>query len=415
MLNKSLKPTHFAWVIFITQAAYSDISLLNLKDAYQSALKHNELIILSHLESEEGRSRLDQITSDLFPKIALSGTYLRQDSPDSTIDSDLTSSKITLSQPVFRGFAEYAALRSAKAVLLSRLAKESHAKITLYDQVAQAFFQVLADEQDIKNINDALDLSRKRGQEIQIRVRSGRSRQSELVSNDSQIALLEAQLVSAQGKAYLSKGALGLITGLTTPFKLETHFQIFSLAPLEEYQNTLNQRGDIKALKYDVESAEEAVTVARGNHFPQLDLTGNLYLKRNGILANSRWDLGLTATFSLYSGGGIEAETRTRFIQVEKAQTLLSKLTRELNSELLSTYQTVVTNLEAVKALTRATDLAKKNFEALSKEFRFSQVTNLEVIAAQSQFYEAQRALDRMHFQTHSNYQTLNTTVERIE
>ncbi len=392
--------------------------LITLDEAYQQALGNNEAISIARLQSEEARDRVDQARAGVLPKVSLLASYLRQDVPDGAASSSLTAdqsaARFNLVQPLFRGFAEYAALRAVQASAMAKEALERQVRVDLFSLVADAFFQVLAMEKDRHNVQAAFELARKRNLEIASRVRSGRARQAESVAGESVAATLEAQQVSADAQVVKARRLMSHVSGVEVTSQLDSTLKGVTLEPLEQLRGALLKRSDVEALAQELRATEEGVGIARGAHFPSLDLGANYYLKRNGALEDSRWDASVTATFALFSGGGIEASVREAARRSQRSQITFAKLLRELNRDLDTLHGVLSSGLIEVMALSRALDLAKKNYESLSREYRFSQVSNLEVIAASSQLNETQRSLDKLKFLNQGRYYQILAIVGRV-
>ena len=76
-------------------------------------------------------------------------------------------------------------------------------------------------------------------------------------------------------------------------------------------------------------------------------------------------------------------------------------------------YATMIGDKEQLDALKVATDLAKRNYEAETHDYRLGLVTNLDVLTALTSFQEDQRALDRQRYTLLMDYEKLEASVAR--
>src|SRR5690606_4181152 len=79
---------------------------------------------------------------------------------------------------------------------------------------------------------------------------------------------------------------------------------------LSEYIMKVQNRPDIQASRQDTKLAERQVSIAKGGHYPSVDLVGNYYLSRTGVLDSADWDVGVAVVIPLYEGGSVNSAVR---------------------------------------------------------------------------------------------------------
>jgi len=305
-------------------------------------------------------------------------------------------------------------MRQTQALVDAQSAAYQQARVQLYRDVAQNFFDVLALEQDLVNLEQQIGHNRAREKELQDRVRIGRSRIGETLTVQSTISTLQAQVEQLRAQLSTAREVLAFLSGLPADTVLrDTEVLPDTPEGLDVYLTRLPLRPDVKVARQRLQAAQENVSVAKGEHWPSLDLSANRYLERAGNLENVEWDVTLALTVPLYSGGITASRVREAGSLQSQAELELSRANRLADQELRSLHQTVVLDRNQLQSLEKATEAAKKNYEAQQRDYRLGLVTNLDVLQALNSYQENQRALDRARFAAKLNYLRLEAAAAR--
>jgi outer membrane protein len=314
-------------------------------------------------------------------------------------------SRLTATQPLFRGFREFASLRQTQALVDAQSEDYRQARTQLFKDVAQNFYDVLSLEQDLRNLDEQIRYNLQREKELADRMRIGRSRPGEVLTVQSTVSTLRAQVEQLQATLSAAREAFAFLSGLpaATPLR-DTETMPANPGALEEYLARLPRRPDVKAAQQRVTAARENIDVVRGEHLPSLDLNANRYLERTGALENVEWDVQLALTIPLYAGGGVQSRVREALSQSAQAELGASQARRQAEQEIRSLHQSVVLDRTQLEALEKATDAARMNHEAQLRDYRLGLVTNLDVLQAQTVYQENLRALDRARYGARLNW-----------
>lgn len=391
--------------------------VLTIDSYFDAALQRSEVVATQTELIHQAEERYRQAGAALYPTLNGVASYTRQDSGarDPTANpTRQTLSRFTATQPLFRGFREFAAVRQNQALLGAQGDDYRHARAQLFKDVAQNFYDVLALEQDLTNLGEQIDQYQLREKELQDRVRIGRSRPGEVLTVQSAISTLRAQVEGRKAELSAAREAFAFLSGLPAATALrDTEVLPADLGTLDEYLARLALRPDVKAAQQRQAAAQENVTVARGAHLPSLDLNANRYLERSGSLENVDWDVQLALTIPLYAGGGVQSRVREALSQSTQAELGVSQVRRQAEQEIRSVYQSMVLDRSQLDALEKATDTAQKNYETQRHDYRLGLVTNLDVLQAQTAFQENQRALDRARYNAKLNWLRLQAAAVR--
>jgi outer membrane protein len=384
---------------------------LTLDDYYAAALKRSESIATQTELIRQAEERLQQAEAARLPTVSGVGTYTRQEEPPpgtaitSTTASRQTVTRITASQPLFRGMREFAAVRQTTALRDAQGEEYRQARLLLFRDVVQNFYNVLSIEQDLRNIREEINHHLGREKDIQARVKIGRARVSELLNVQASVSTLRAQIEQLQGQLRTAREVFAFLSGRDADTVLRDSTEVpAATEALESYLAGIDARPDVKAARQRLTAAKENVDVARGAHRPSLDLNGNYYFERPENLKDITWDVQLALTVPLYAGGSLQSRVREAASQRTQAELALEQARRQAEQEIRSLFQTVNYNRTQVEALAQATEAARLSYEAQSREYRLGLVTNLDVLTALTAYQQNQRTLDRARYNVKADY-----------
>ena len=401
---------------------FSHAQEIDLQKAYQAALSNTEALPIQEAKVTQVEEQVSQALSGVFPRISIVGSYTRIEDPGlkGSIVADLNqhSAKVTATQPLFHGLKEFDALRISQNTLKSQKAQTDKVRGSLYYQVAQRFFSILSAEQDVRNLKEVLKFSQQRTKELESWVKSGRSRNTDLLSARSQEAILSAQLDAALNFLDQTRDNFYSLT------KLDKNSQLKDLSagdlslkvkPLEEYLSLLEKRPDIRSLVSQVQAARYNKSYNRALYYPSLDLVGNYYLDRSGTnLKDSKWDAGLNLSIPIFEGGLSSAQVGEAAAKLHEQELLLAQARRSAEVEIRVAYTELQKSLNQVRLLKEAVETATAAYQGLNKDYRHGLATNIDVLTAMTKQLDAKRSYDTNRYALEVAKASLDNSVGEI-
>ncbi len=399
---------------------------LTLDECFQMALTQSESLAMIREQVLQFEARARQARSAILPDVNFLYTHFFQDSSASDssgggVGGTLTrnerpEAKITGRQPLFGGFREFSAWYGFKSLQRREELELLNAKKALYREVALAFYSVVQLETDLANNQTILTLTTDRVKELESRSRLGKSRPSEVLSVQSQVATLTAQDEKIKGDLWVARDLLSFLTGKNlqeTPLS-DTLPPV--AAPADEasvlaFAGSVTEMAIIKAT---MDSDKYQVRYARGRFLPSVDISGNYYLKRVGFQENIKWDALLTVDMPIFQGGENLALLRQAQSQARWTEWSYRRLKREVESQIRRNFYTLKSSIAQVKALENAYAKSKESYESQVKEYRYGLVNNLEVIQALNTMQVSKRDLDRTDILNRLNYIQLQISTEQL-
>ena len=225
--------------------------------------------------------------SGALPHLAANASHFRQQdgatgSGSSAPLSRRSETRLTLDQPLFQGFRDVYATRSAGLLAESARLDQEDILRALRLAVCDAYAGVLAAEASIAAVDTSLARARDRVAELRARLEVGLVRRADVLSAEAQEARQEAQRVETAGERASARAYLAFFIGREIP----AAEALVALPPLPEpppgedaaglVPRAQAHRMDLAALDRKAQAAEEAVGAEKARRWPSVGFNGNL-------------------------------------------------------------------------------------------------------------------------------------------
>lgn len=391
---------------------------LTLKESYEKALARSETVAIQEETIRIAEAHYLQALGTVLPHVNVIGTEIIQDTGGGigggagggSVDTTLTRRSrpevaVQLVQPLFQGFREFRALKAASAEKRQNKLLTERARQTLFSDVAQAYYTVLEVEQQRDIQNSLRGTLSKRTGELQERIRLGKSRGSELLTTEAEIANVEADLEQTKGLIATSRDYLAFLIGEPVTQKLVDEFKTpAKLPPVTAYIDTLTSRPDIGASQQSVRIAQGRLDYQKGGRYPTLDFVGNYYPYRVGFLKDIDWDLTFTMNIPVFQGGATRGLIREAAAQLDQAKLSDSLTARQAEMDVRRAYDNLKYSRSQEAALRRAESKSGQSFQAQQDEYRLGLVNNLDVLVSLRSWQQQRLETNLAYFTTKLNY-----------
>lgn len=399
----SLDPMNLK-LIFLTVIPLS-ASAATLSDSFRAAMSRTETIQQGEQKVVQADENVNQVVATVLPTIAFNASHTIQPLPNDPIAQQFsprhqTTASVGFTQPIFRGFREFAGLDGAKHLRSAEQASQEKRVADLYQSVASTYLTVLSLEQDLQTLREQSDLYGSRINELGARVRRGESNETDVVTAQASESSLQAEIRLVQSQILTARENLRFLTGLPTTEKLVDPNLLAGnrLEPLDAYLKRIDERPDVKAARESFEASQNNVSIARSNHFPSLDAFGNYYFVRPGFLSDLKWDVGVRLTVPLFEGGGTQAKFRAAVSQRTEWELAWQRARRAAEEEIRSLHGGLLARLDHIKSLERSVALTEKNSNLLQRDYRRGLARNIDVQEALTALRTTRRSYDQSRF-----------------
>jgi len=370
---------------------------VTLQQCLELARKKSEGLMIQNEHLAQAQQRVKEYLGNILPSVGFNYVKTYRDTTGGLYPGNLNDSKFTVAQPLFYGLRDFEAYKQSKnQVQMESFVYESVER-NLKSQVTAAFYSLVLVNADIVNIKNNEKLLSDRITELTERVRLGKSRDSEILMVQSQIAGLVAEEESDNGLRANAVENLAFLTVLQ-PSDIEVKDDtpaVSSIEPLEVFLNSGKNRSDVRAAVNDLASQKYNLNIAKGARLPTLDLNAAWYTQRDSSFPGSDWEAFITLNFPLFQGGSLQAKVAEEASRLKEYEDRLSLVTRETDSEIRKVYQQAVSSVKQAVAYQDAYDKAVKNYEMQVHDYRYGLVNNLDVLQSMSSMLDTKRSLDR--------------------
>ncbi len=393
-------------------SSIENASALGLMEAYEAALANDSIYRSALHENEAGQQYKIIGRSNLLPNISASYVYNRIDSDITILGSGLSreltrnynsdTGVIQLRQPLINmeGWARY-----RQGNLQTDL---SDKQLTVRKQeLIQRFFGLYANAnyaEDVLALSLAQRDAFKNQQEAnKLMAVRGEGTKTALIESQAKLSLSEAQVIEAQEGVTDGHNALAAMLGkeVTTLDALSDNFNVQPLeqSDYETWKNiALENNPEIAVERENVELAYQEIRRNRAGHAPRLDAIASISNSKSESASTFNQEIdnksiGLQLNIPIYSGGSVTALTTQAEANYKKAQDDLETKTNEVLLDLRKQHSTVLSSALKIDALKQSVSSAELLVIATKKSLIGGVRTNLDVLDARKQLFEAKRDL----------------------
>lgn len=326
--------------------------------------------------------------------------------PDGSYDSDTDGFSLTLQQSIYN-HSYYAQLHQADSIIASATADINAARQALILRVAEAYFNTLGAEDNLKFAQAEKEAIGQQLEQTQKRFEVGLIAITDVKESQAQYDISVAQAISAENLLATSLEALRSIINIMpediAPVTEDLPLNSPEPADIDQWVDTaINNNLALKSAQYNFEAAQKQVSIDRSGHYPSLDLSAQYSDTSTESDTSSRdtedTSLTLQLNIPIYSGGFTSAKTRQSIALKEQARTLRDKARRTAVQLSRDSYLGVTTSIAEVRAFKQALISTQTAYEATQAGFEVGTRTAVEVLAALREQYRAERDYARARY-----------------
>lgn len=376
---------------------------VSLESAYQSALKVDDY--KNQIQSIKGQSeaKYDQAKALLYPNISAEGTYsdTRFKARGASEETEIVRKTvgIGLRQPLFQG-GLFSGIQREKASLEVADLTVQKTNLDLYLSVSQSYNRIILLESTLEVLKEIESASNKRVEELRRRVKIGRSKQVDLLTNELQNQSIKIEIGNVEIALKTEREVFGRLTGFSTDVKLQEVPVTQTIKPLDYYLAKVDLTPDVEIQRKTVYIADKNKSIANSQHLPNLYLDldaryGELRLNEDG----REYVAQLTLEIPLFEGGRVMAAASEANWKKVQEHAKLVGLKKDTEVQIRSQHNALVQNLELFKVREKSLETARKNYQLYNKELSLGLVSNLELLNSLSDYLEAKKNREDSFFQ----------------
>lgn len=394
---------------------------LTPEDAVATALENNFDIKIAKNNLEIDEINVNPGNAGMLPSLTgefnLNNSILnsKQERTDGTIEelngarNNALNYGVNLNWTVFDGFSMFARYDQLKEFQKQGEAELKTSVVTLASQVLATYFDLIQQHQILEAYREAIDLSEFRLTLAETRFEIGKAAKLEVLNAKVDLNTDQTNLLRQLELIENTKTNLNLLMAeeLQTPIAVQGEWDINSTLILEELISMAQQQNPmIQTALINQNIAEQELKRIKGNRYPQIALnTGYNFTHSENSLGFARlndgrgFNYGVSVSLNIFDGFIQKRNESIAKIQIENSKVLIEQQKQNIESQLITNYQTYQTNLELVTLEENNEEIAKENLDITLEKFRIGTITALEVRTAQQNYIDAMTRVSDAKFQ----------------
>jgi outer membrane protein len=410
---------HCAALALLVQGNAATAHGQDLLQIWQMALQSDPVHAANQASRNAGQEVVPQARARLLPYITADALAQADDTRrvrglSGNSGQGRAAWALTLTQPVV-DIAAWGALKRAEYVASAADIAQSQSYQNLILRVAQAYFDVLAAQDTLRALH-----AQKSAVETQLRAAKqgfelGATTITDTYEAQSRLDLLNASELQAQNVLQVSQDQLAKIIN-ERPARL-AELSPGTRLPAPDPQRltdwttqSANANLAVAQAALNAKIVEKQIDIAKSANYPTLQLqaqTGSasdqgLYGPGNGPRSLDS-SVGLRLSIPIFTGGEISSVVREQTSRLQQARYELEAAKRQAVQSTQQYYSGVTSGLAQIQALQAAERSSLASLQANQTGYEVGVRVNIDVLNAQQQLYETQRALSRARYDTLMN------------
>lgn len=388
----------------IVCAAKGRDTFLTLNKAIEMAL-HNNTLIKQAIENQEAAiEEQKSARADFLPKASAGYSYTRlKDSPYSIMegtqidvgDNDQYHWDLTLSQPLFTGFALSTRYKMAKLGVDIKDAEKEQAVLDVVKQVKSAYFNILFTKKFLLVADEAVNQLESHVRDAEKFYEQGMIPYNDLLRSKVALADTLQNRVRAEGSVEMAMSAFNTLLRIDLNRKTDVE-DILDIAPCAYdlsslIKESMENRPELEAIRLAIRSSDQAVTLAQSAYYPEVNLVGSYEQNGHNPPATEN-DYGnthnasvtLQASWTFFEWGKTRAEVnkyrRNKSFLAEKLKGIEDSIKLEVKGAFLD-LKVAKKNIQTAK---KSLVQAEENWRITNLQYQQQMTTSTEVLDART-------------------------------
>ena len=386
----------------------------SLEDFFSAAVDFSPQLRIAEESLNIGRAREQQAKGQLRPQINANAN-LTDNSRNSfsqfgtPISENFDGERFSLSlQQTLFNWQAFAARRRATQIENQLEAEYYYELSRLLTDVAERYLNVLFSQDSLTSVAAEVDAVRNQFNQIQSLFNLQLAQITDLRQAEASLTAVQAEQLRLEAELAIAQERLRAITGIEAG-KLHVLREDEELPEAEnnmqfwiEMAESNNEQ--IRARRFALEAAKEGISEAKGAYMPRINFfatrqDSNVGFDNRFLGDTDNTFIGVDVTIPIYAGGAnrareIEARAQRNIAESELRQTAL-----DANANVRSAYLRVQSSKLLTEAAERLVESTSLSSEAAQQGFELGAVTNVDVLNALRDQFQAERDLQRARYE----------------
>lgn len=290
-------------------------------------------------------------------------------------------------------FVSYPNLQSTEQTIVQQRQLLIDTQATLLLSVAQTYYQVLLSEEQVRVLENSLQLQQARLADANSRFSNHLALALEVSQTQSQVAATESSLTQARSDVRNGRHMLAFLIGaqeIDGPL-IDQIVVPDNLPRVDDFRRyAAEHRNDLLGAEAAVRAAKYAVDAATAQYYPSLTIDVAGFLYRQYYSDASKWDAILIANLPIFSAGIIEADVRNAWSKLRQAALYQAELLRQIDRDVQVAYDDLTTAQQELISLADEVKAASDSLNQSQQLLKNELAIPLDVLTSQNTLLSAQ-------------------------
>jgi outer membrane protein len=306
---------------------------------------------------------------------------------------------LRLTQPIYRGGRTEAQTRQAINLVQSARAQTLAVETTVFQSVAQAFFDTFRDQALVEVNKNNENVLKKQLDATRDRFRVGEVTRTDVAQAESSLAQATANRIASEGQLEVSRAAYTHAVGHPPGRLILTNERPVLPATRDEaLALAASDNPSVISANFAEAAARDNIDVVRGQLLPQISIVGDLNrsFAPSITLHTAREDTASVVaqmTMPLYEGGQIYSQTRQAEQAVGQRRSQVDDARRLAVQNATQAWETLQSARASVASFGAAVKAAQIALEGTQQEALVGSRTVLDVLISEQQLFTTQSQL----------------------
>ena len=386
----------------------------SLEDFFSAAIDFNPSLRIAEEGLNIGRARERQAEGQLRPQLRANAN-ITENARNSfsqfgqPISEEFVGERFSVSfQQVLFNWQAFAARRRATKIENQREAEYYYELSKLLTDVAERYLNVLFAQDSLTSVAAEVDAVSNQLNQIQSQFSLQLAQITDVRQAEASLAAVEAEQLRLQVELAVAQEQLRAITGI----EAGELYILREASALPEAENDMqfwidlaaSNNQQIRARRYALEAAEESISETRGAYMPQVNFfatrqESNVGFDNRFLGDTDNTFIGVDVTIPIYAGGANRARESEARAQRNIAENELRQTELDAEASVRSAYLQVQSSKLLTEAAGRLVESTRLSSDAAQNGFELGAVTNVDVLNALRDQFQAERDLQRARYE----------------
>lgn len=310
---------------------------------------------------------------------------------------------------LFHGGADIAVLKSTDKSIEAKWKNYDATIQNVLREVAQKYFEVVTQQEKIKNINALLNAMKENKRVARQMVEAGTAKELDVAQADAGYLDAQSRLYNAEAEEKISRASLKQLTGVEVTEKLEAPDKIFDkkFTKGEALNIAIKNNPKVISIIAEQAAAKAKLSTINNEFFPKVDVVAGVNRKFTKTKPYDTYghtnppikaleytpSVSLQASLPIFNGGSSFSKRVQQAYNIAKVAITKDRLYKEIEQGITQAIESLEATESNIKVANQMIESYRTILESTKKEYEAGTKITKDVLEAQQKLFEAHSML----------------------